>query len=301
MGLNVLDKIRPHFQALWPAVEQAAQAVFPAEKPAPLPPDDPQARAGDSHPAEPPDTPAEVDLPSLQALLEQLGSLSPHSAIIGLCEDGLPFVLDLYNPAPGSLLIAGDPNSGKTRLLQAILTSAALLNSPAQVSFRVLAYQREEYLALAKTEHCQKLHAIDEHLPGEMIDELATIVEERRASKPGGPALILAIDDLGACLQYLDKHTYHRLYWLIRHGPRSRVWVMATLSSRRVKEINPRYLTAFRSRLAGLLTDQKLAASLLGKSNGETRRLHQGYQFWVPYSGEGVRFWVCEPETEDQA
>lgn len=298
MGLNVFEKLRPHLHALWPVAEQVEQPAPKEDKPVLPPKEDIQVQAEDTPRVDPLDNDPDSDLPSLQALLEQLGPLSPDSAIIGICEDGLPFVLDLNNPAPGSLLIGGDPNSGKTRLLQAILASATLLNSPSQVSFRVLAYQREEYLDLAKKEHCQSLHAIDEHLPGDLIEELVKIVEERRAGKTGGPALILAIDDLGACLQYLDKPAYHRLYWLIRHGPRSRVWVMATLPSNCVKEINPRFLTAFRSRLAGAIADQKLAVTLLGETDGETRSLHKGYQFWVPYSGGGIRFWVCEPEAD---
>ena len=39
---------------------------------------------------------------------------------LGVAENGLPVMLDLYNPAPGPLLVAGDGGSGKTAFIQSL-------------------------------------------------------------------------------------------------------------------------------------------------------------------------------------
>ena len=76
--------------------------------------------------------------PSLEALLAQVGELSPYSVVLGVCEDGLPITLELDNPAPGALLISSEHKGGKTRLLRAVLASAMQLNTPDQVRIHTL-------------------------------------------------------------------------------------------------------------------------------------------------------------------
>jgi len=70
--------------------------------------------------------------------MERLGPVPPYSALIGMCEDGLPFLFDLDDPSAGSILMIGDENSGKTRLMQTILLSASALNPPERRMFSVI-------------------------------------------------------------------------------------------------------------------------------------------------------------------
>ena len=237
------------------------------------------------------------ELPSLEALLEQAGELSPYSIILGICEDGLPFLLDLTNPAPGALLITGDHQSGKTRLLKSILASATYLNPPDQVAFYLVAHYPWQYAELAETDHCQGLQATNENTLGELIEELAQLVEDHRRSGPDGPAIILAIDALHACLQAIDARTFARLYWLIRHGPRSRVWTIANFDTQRAEQFDPRFLAAFRTRLVGSIADRKQAASISNDQRLDTRRIEKGYEFCVPYGEQWTHFWICDPEA----
>ena len=81
-------------------------------------------------------------LPGLSEILDQTGPLPPHSVILGICEDGLPFLFDLTNPAPGSLLIVGDEGSGKSRLVRSVLASAMQLSKPNQLSFSIITKSR---------------------------------------------------------------------------------------------------------------------------------------------------------------
>ncbi len=68
--------------------------------------------------------------PTLAGLLESLPEPPPYAALLGACEDGLPFLFDLTNPAPGAVLVTGDAAGGKTRLLHSILHSACRMNTP---------------------------------------------------------------------------------------------------------------------------------------------------------------------------
>jgi hypothetical protein len=122
------------------------------------------------------------------------------------------------------------------------------------------------------------------------------MVEERRRSTPGDPAILLAIDGLEACLESLSEQGFARLYYLIKHGPRSRVWTIATLSADRARPVDPRVLAAFRTRLVGFIRNAERAGYVSGDSNLDTQDLENGAQFYLPYGDGWLRFWVCETD-----
>jgi len=238
--------------------------------------------------------------PRLTELLDSLSEPPPYAALLGVCEDGLPFLLDLTNPAPGSILSIGDRAAGKTALICSLLHSVCRLNSPDQISFHVVARQPAEYLALEQMEHCQATLSVGEPAVADLIAELVATAETRKRSHPQEPILILAIDDLAALLPSLDEQTYARLYWLIRHGPRYQVWTLATLpaeSFTATEQLDPRFLSAFRTRLFGYMRDERLAQRLAGDDSLDPRCLSKGDQFLVPYGGEWLRFWICKLEN----
>lgn len=245
-----------------------------------------------------PVNPVQVSLPvTLSQVLAQSGNLPSHSLMMGVCDDGLPFLLDLTNPAPGALLVCGDMGAGKQALMQSILDSAARLNTPEQLQLSVIASEIDAFLHLAKVEHCQEVFSSDEDVTGELIGELADIAEQRRRSRPTDPAILLVIEDLASCLENLDEQAFNRLYWLIRHGPRSRVWTLATLPMERARTVEPRFLSAFRTRLFGKSTDRRLATLLSEDEALQTSELEKG-QFYIPYGGEWLRLWACVAEDK---
>jgi hypothetical protein len=236
--------------------------------------------------------------PTLAELLEGLSEPPPYTALLGACEDGLPFLFDLTNPAPGAILVTGDAAGGKTRLLHSILQSACRLNSPEQLTFHVIAGQPDEYLEVGEMDHCQAILPVEEQAVAELIAELVETVETRKRKHPQDPAMILMIDDLAALLSFLDEQTYARLYWLIRHGPLYQVWTLATLSAGQVEQLDTRFLSAFRTRLFGYMHNERLAQRLAGDDSITTRALEKGRQFYVPYGGEWLPFWICKMDGD---
>lgn len=243
---------------------------------------------------------ARAEAPVLEAVLEQTGELAPFSALLGLCEDGLPCLLDLTNPAPGSLLVVGDAQSGKTHLIQSLLASVTRLNTAEQVSYHLVVRNPLEFQSQALARHCRDiLPSGDPQIPGLLLD-LSREVQARRRNgvqkAAERPAVMLCIDDLAGMLQGLDADGVARLHWLAKHGPRSRVWIIASLSSENAPDLNPRLLDAFRTHLVCGITNRRLAKYLCGDTRLNTRDVDFGNQFFVPYGDRWLRSWICKAQ-----
>jgi len=285
IGLKTLERLKPNLHL--PQIRRTPAGGSTTAAPDGLKPDGPEFKGFSSAPA-------------LETVLEQAGPLSPNTVILGACEDGLPFLLDLTNPAPGALLVAGDLGSGKSRLLRAILASAAAINPASQVEFSILAQNSTEFKAVSETASCQELLACDDPAASDVIRDLAEVVDQRRHGSQSGPAMLLAIDGLTALVDELNEPIFERLLSIIRHGPRTRVWTVATLSSTQVEQVEEPLLAAFRTRLIGKIASTRLAELLTGSLISGAQELASGYQFCVPFGDEWIRFWVCEeaPQAE---
>src|SRR5688500_16362265 len=98
--------------------------------------------AGDKRANRPVSTP---NLPSLKSVLTEAGSLPRKALFLGLAEDGLPILLNLYDPIPGPILITGDRASGKTSLLKMIARATEHLHTPAEVQYGVVTASPNEW------------------------------------------------------------------------------------------------------------------------------------------------------------
>jgi hypothetical protein len=230
--------------------------------------------------------------PSLQTLLRKIGPQPPYSVLIGLCEDGLPFLFDLSDPSPGTILITADRQSGKTRLLQSILTSTSQLNSMEEVNFYLITSHPDESQSVQQHGHCLDILRPEERAASALVLDFAAIANQRRSGREFGPAMILAIDDLASLGQQLDQKETRYLQWLLQYGPQSRVWTVATLESERVRQVDRRLVPSFGTRLIGKIASPGLANLLSGYPDPVCESLEAGSQFCVLYGNEWIRFWI---------
>jgi hypothetical protein len=228
---------------------------------------------------------------SLQELLDRLGPLPACSALIGLCEDGLPFLLDLADSSPGSILIVADEHCGKTKLLQTILTTASVLNRPEQVAFSVVAPNPGEYEALQDLESCRGVFSAFDRAASELVVELAELAGQRIHGRNRGPVEILAIDDLAAFVQNNDYEVNCYLKWLIAHGPRGVVWPIAAIKTSQLWRIRDGIYEAFGTIFVGRTSSYQLPsgpgpASYPPEIPGvfTTRLGEEWIRFWIPES-----------------
>jgi hypothetical protein len=233
-----------------------------------------------------------VVAPTLEELSAAIGPMPPNSLIIGYCEDGLHIFLDLNDPTPGSLLIAGDAGCGKTRLLGAVLRAAMLLNTPRQVRFSLLSARPEELGTLTGAAHCYVAAPVEADAAARLVHEFVELAEQRRTGRQLGATLVLAIDDLLALLNQLNPDELGLFYWLVRNGPEARIWTVATLGTEDLESLDPSLLNLFGTRLLGRMANPEVGRYLSGGAEDDFAALYAGAQFSIYYEGTWVKFWV---------
>ena len=208
-------------------------------------------------------TPSPQDT-NLHSLIERL-QLPENSLILGVCDDGLPLVLEFSDPSPGALLFFGDDVGGLRNHLQAVLASISLLSDPKQVQVDVISPQPETFATQKLLPHVQKIHLPDQ---GEMFDLLACLFEliEQRQRKDNslagkllsglmpshkGPVRILMIDQVDRLVEQLAPESLAYLRWLLRRGPAANVWVFASLNTQNTQNLDGKTLKSFGLRVAG--------------------------------------------------
>lgn len=230
--------------------------------------------------------------PSMERLIRESGASMPYALALGICEDQLPLLLYLTNPAPGALLITGDSGAGKTRLLRSAVYSAILMNKPDQLNFYILSDTKAEYTDLAEFEHCRKLGSLSE--APQIIDELTQIADQRKL-KPADQIILIAVENIAWVAQNLNLTMLTKLHHLIKHGPRLGIWMIATFSTSEIDEVEPALLEAFRTHLIGSIKDRLLADYLGRNDNCPAPGLEKGFQFCASAEGGWLYFWICDP------
>src|SRR5512146_3059801 len=87
-------------------------------------------------------------LPRLSEVLAEFGPMPQEALFLGVASDGLPVLLNVHDPVPGPILIAGDAGTGKTALLQTIALAAGMTHQPEQLQFGALTSHPDEWNGL---------------------------------------------------------------------------------------------------------------------------------------------------------
>ncbi|GAP08715.1 hypothetical protein ATHL_03652 [Anaerolinea thermolimosa] len=194
--------------------------------------------------------------PELEALLKQLVGLPRETALLGVCEDGLPVLLDLNDPAPGSLLVCADNYDLRMGVLRTLLQSAMVLNSPRHVQFLVLSARPQEWqdwLPESENRHCLGVEDILEESGARWLLKLATWADQRRSLGRDGPSVLVVIDDLSAAAR-LEYEARVNFDWLVREGPAVKIWPVASAVAESLPGLG-RWARLFQSAILGTALD----------------------------------------------
>jgi hypothetical protein len=211
-------------------------------------------------------------------------SVPDGSLLLGLAEDGLPLMFDLYDPAPGPLLAAGDGGSGKTALLQS-MARATEIKDPGEIQFGVVTPFPEEWRALEACPGCLGVwpayHPSADQFMARLIDWADTLSKTRQA-------VVLFVDGLdlmaGNGFQF-----QHDLRWLLMYGPERQVWPVVSVNPGRFPRLQT-WMEYFQTRLIGHVKQPHNARLLLDEREIDLDSLLPGTQFVLAQPDSWLKF-----------
>ena len=162
---------------------------------------------------------------TLSSVLYEFGPFPAYSLVIGQCLDGLPFMLGLDNPHSGAVLVVGERDQARKQVLSTMSASACRINHPEEVSWSLISKSPRQYPGLVGSPHCQNVVSPYDRSAGELVIELASLVEQRRFGRERGGMHVLMIDDFqGFAPMLSDYSVYLNLKSLVSKGPACGIW-----------------------------------------------------------------------------
>ena len=226
-------------------------------------------------------------LPPLSEVLAEYSPLPREALFLGLASDGLPVLLNLFDPVPGPLLVSGDAGCGKTALLQVIATAVEETHEPQEVQYGVITAHTDEWEDYEKVPHCAGIHSTKASTARELLDSLATWAHSNKGSSQ---SMLLLIDGFESMTD-LDDQAKQNLRWLLLRGPSRQVWPIVTLNSTRAVHVY-QWLEFFRTRLFGHMENPVEVRALTGSDDAKTDELISGVQFLLREGNEWLPFWI---------
>lgn len=225
-------------------------------------------------------------------LLKSIQPLPARSLLLGKCEDGLPFLMEMRDPEVGATLIGCRAGYGKTHQLQVMAESAIQTNPPTSLQIAILTLNPQDWTSLSHkpdwNSYVQGIHAWYDPRAETLITSLTELAEARRQGDFHGAEVLCLLDDLDAG-EDLSLGAQINLRWLIEYGAQSGVWVVATLNEHLMDHMQY-WMEPFRTRITGLSSASKHARALAMRSDlpaGELSpaefRVHTGGK-WLTYT-----------------
>jgi hypothetical protein len=211
---------------------------------------------------------------------KQGASLPSGSLLLGLAEDGLPVLLNLYDPTPGPLLIAGDQGSGKTVFLK-WLAHASDFVEPGDLQFGVVTPFPEEWGDIEDLPNGMGIWPAYHPSAHQFLSRLVYWAETLPKTRQ---AILVLVDGLDL-LSSNSFHLQQELRWLLENGPQRQIWPVVST--------NPAHLSHMLSWLGFFHT------RILGKVKHahNTRLLIENKQVFLDSLIPGTEFILSQPDN----
>lgn len=217
--------------------------------------------------------PEDAPVPLLR-LLGTLTDLPPATAAIGLADGGQPVLLRFGANRVKHVLIAGEPDAGKTTLLRTIATGLALTNRQSALQLLVL---DPRGLGNAESGAPHPLRPLG-YLPHELTDPtdtpeacaavvhfLAEEMEFRRRERVQWPRIVVLLDHVITLLDNAGGNVQHDLLRLLQYGATAGVHLIMTTDQPDAPFLMDRTLrVGISARLIGHMHDPAAARRVAG-------------------------------------
>ena len=225
--------------------------------------------------------------PALSDVLAEIGPLPLEALFLGVASDHLPVLLNLYDPHPGPMLVAGDAGSGKTAFLQTIAQSVIQTHRAEDIQCGVVTNYPDEWEHMEATPHRVGIFAVGHQGTQEFMKSLASWAH---SNKNTHQCVLLLVDDLESVAS-LDLETVKDFRWLLLRGPARRVWPIVTLNAPRYGQVIS-WLQNFRTRVFGRVANARVAEALGGNKASVLTQLEARIQFSLREKDNWLRFWL---------
>lgn len=236
----------------------------------------------------------------LLRLLETLGKeIPPHTAVLGVEENGQPLLLRLPAPDVVHLLIAGMTGSGKSALARAMLASLAYCNGPESLRFVLIDPKRRGFAPLDRLPHVEGEVIADVQAA---VNRLRIVIREMERRDQEGicaPLLVVAIDELADLLQTGGKTVVATLTRLAQRGREAGIHLIACTQKPTAQLIGSAMKVNFPVRLVGAVATRDEARYASGILDSGAEKLGGRGDFLLVTKGEAIRFqaaWISESE-----
>ncbi len=199
--------------------------------------------------------------------------LANGSLLLGIAEDGLPLILDLYDPTPGPLLVAGDGRSGKTTLLQS-LALASNLPDPGDIQFGVVTPFPEEWARLESLPNSLGIWPVYHASSLQFLTQLHQWADTLPATRQ---SILLLLDGLDL-LTGKSFSLHQELCWLLTNGPERHLWPVVSVNPAHLSHML-NWLDYFKTRIVGQIKHDHNAHLLVEDPDKDLANLIAGVQY----------------------
>ena len=201
-------------------------------------------------------------------------------------EDGSPVLLDLYDPTPGPLLVAGDGGSGKAAFLQS-LAYTSNFQEYSEVQFGALTLFPEEWTTLEALSNCLGVwpayHPSARDFLAQMVNWAEVLPETRQ--------IVLVLFDGLDLMAANNLQCLSDLRWLLTYGPERQIWPVVSVNPGRMSHLRA-WLDYFHTRILGQVKKERHARKLIADFTVNPADLMPGKQFGLSRQGSWLKFWL---------
>ena len=217
-------------------------------------------------------------------LVSSIKASPKHSLLLGQCNDGLPFLMQLGDPLLGSILVSGDTACGKTHQLQVMVDSAIRLNAPHDLQVVVLTHHPNEWRSFSEKSRSEKyiyqVKAWYDPSAEDLIETLITLAEARREGKKQSANILLVMDDFNF-VENLSYAAQVNLHWLLTYGAESGLWIAASIKANYAEKFRY-WINVFRTRILGFMRSYENASIIAAREDSFAPGLTPGsFRIWT--------------------
>jgi len=225
-------------------------------------------------------------VPTLDEVLGKLGVAPDGALFLGMASDGLPVLLNIYDPIPGSILITGAEGVGKTNFLKSLASVTIRMFDPHDLQFGVLTASPQDWAGFEHFEHCATIQPIYENSAMDFLASLNSWAHSNRSKQ----SFLLLIDGLDKITSW-EKQSINDFRWLAMRGPSRRVWPIASINSNLLRTADV-LTTEFRTIIYGSTRADVIPTTLTKPLQEELDELNTNNHFLMKEGNDWLKFWV---------